>query len=215
MRSPVLAATLLAGLLAVAAPTAQALCAVDEEGGCSRLQHFVHLEVSEDCPAEALLCLVDRDGNFSSGPNDADWDVTVRNPTGSAITLELFAFGRYDDDGMPVRDERVAPRLLGTIEVPAGGSATLDDVQVPADVAYLRAQALTPDGRQAETEAELANFRIMMMQPGDDPLGGGSGQEPAGDGDAAPESKKDAPALPLVLLALGVVGALLVARRVR
>lgn len=219
MRSPALAATVLAGLLAVAAPPAQALCAVDDEGGCSRLQHTVRLDLSEDCADGRPLCLVD-DGNFSAGPNDAGWDVTVRNPTASPVTFELFAFGRYDEDGMPVRDDRAAPRLLATVEVPAGETVVLEDVLVPGNASYLRAQALA-DGRQAELEGELANFRIMMMQPGGDdtPVDDSSG-EPSGNLDddvpaGAESDGKDAPALPLALLVAAVLAALAVARRVR
>ena len=204
MRSLVLA--LLAGLLAVSAPPAQALCAVDEEGGCSRIQHFLDLEVSEACDEGKALCIVDKDGNLSQAPNDADYDIVVRNPTGSPVTFEVFALGGFDEDGMPQKD-RAAPRLLATLEVAAGATGRLEDVAVPAESSHLRVQAMSDAGSQAEQDAELLNFRILMMQPGEGLPE--DGEEPAGnlddEGPADGESAKDAPAAPvaLVVAALG------------
>lgn len=209
-----IAIALLAGLLAAAAPTAQALCAVDEEGGCSRIQHFIDLEVAGECPDSAQLCIIDRDGNLSTAPNDADWDITLRNAAGSAFTFELYAIGFYDENGEPVTGDRVAAQLLTTIEVPDGQSVFLDDVGIPANVSHVRVQALAEDERQAEQDAELANYRIMMMQPGDGPVD--EGQQGNLDDDVpADEDSKDAPALPLAVLVLACIGAVLVARRVK
>lgn len=201
MRSLVLA--LLAGLLAVSAPSAQALCAVDAEGGCSRIRHFLDLEVSAACDEGKALCIVDKDGNLSQAPNDADYDIVVRNPTGSAVTFEVFALGGFDDDGMPQKD-RAAPQLLDTLEVAAGETGRLEDVAVPAEFSHLRVQAMSGAGAQAEQDAELLNYRIMMMQPTDGLPEDGSGEEPAGNlDDEVPAgedgSAKDAPAAPFAL----------------
>jgi hypothetical protein len=200
-----LALALLAGLLAVTAAPVQALCAVDAEGGCSRLRHSLDLEVSETCPDAQPLCIVDKDGNLSQAPNDADYDIVVRNPTGSAITFEVFVLGGFDDDGMPTKD-RVAPQRLASMEIAAGQTATLEDILVPGNVSYLRVQAMSAAGTQAEQDAELLNYRIMMMQPGDGLAEDGSGEEPAGNlddevpEDAVEESGKDAPAAPFALV---------------
>lgn len=202
MRSLVLA--LLAGLLAVSAPPAQALCAVDEEGGCSRLRHSLDLEVSSACPEAQALCIVDRDGNLSQAMGDANYTIVVRNPTGSPLTFELFALGGFDEDGMPQKDRR-APQLLATVEVAAGQTVTLADILVPGDFSHLRVQALSEAGTQAEQDAELMNYRIMMMEPGEGLPEDGSGEEPAGNlDDDVPAgedgSAKDAPAAPFALV---------------
>ena len=214
MRSLVLA-TLLAGLLAVTAQPAQAICAVDAEGGCSRLSHSLDLDVGGDCPEDASLCIIDLDGNLSQSPNDADYDLVVRNTAGSAITLELHAIGFFNQETGEAELQRHASRLLASVEVAAGETARIEDVDVPGNVSLIRVQAMSADGRQAEVDQELLNLRIMMMQPGDGPVDDGSGQEPAGDLDdgAAQDSGKDAPALPLALLVLGCLAAVLAVRR--
>jgi hypothetical protein len=218
-------ALLLAGLLmAVTAPHVAALCAVDEEGGCSRLRHTVVLDIEDDCDA-ADLCLVAGNDSLDGAPNDADWSFVLHNHGTSAITLELFAIGSYDPDtGEPVLD-RAAARKLASIEVAAGESLTTDFVHVvPGNVSHVRIQALSEAGTQAEIEAELSNVRIMMMQPGDGPVddSSGAGEEPAGNLDddvpveeSEEDSKKESPGLPLALLVVGCLAAVLLARRLK
>ena len=204
-----LAIALLAGLLAVAAPSAQAICAVDAEGGCSALPHSLDLVVADGCPADEPLCILDQDGNLSGAPNGSEWDIVVRNSLGSAVTLEVFAIGFYDPEtGEPVTGDRVAAQLLGSLDIPAGGSASLDDVYVPGNVSHVRLQAMSADGKEGEVDAELSNIRIMMMQPGDGPVDEDpQGEEvPAGEDQPQPEGK-DAPA-PGFLLAVLALGAL-------
>jgi hypothetical protein len=215
MRSFVLAATLFAGLLAVAAPTAQALCAVDEEGGCSRLRHMVVPDIDDACPPGAALCLVAQNESFSGAPNEADWAFRIHNGASSAITLELFAIGFYDPETGEAHVDRVAAQKLVALEVPAGEDLETDfDTVVPGNVSHVRVQVLSAAGSEAELDAELSNVRIMMMEPGDGIVDEGSG-EPAGnlDDDPADADKKDTPALPLALLVLGCLAAVLVARR--
>jgi hypothetical protein len=219
MRSFVLAATLLAGLLAVATPTAQALCAVDEEGGCSRLRHMVVIDIDDGCPEHAAICLVAQNESLAGAPNDADWAFRIHNGASSAITLELHAIGFYDPETGEPRLERVASQKLATIEVPAGQDVETDfDTLVPGNVSHVRVQILSADGAHAEQDAELSNFRILMMQPGDGPVDDSSGEEPAGnlDDDApAEESSKESPGLPLALLVAGCIVAVLAARRMK
>lgn len=205
-----LAIALLAGLLAVSAPSAQALCAVDEEGGCDSLRHMVVLDVDDACPDGASLCLVPQNESLEGAPNDADWAFRVHNGGSSAITLELFAIGFYDENGEPVTGDRLAAQKLGTIEVPAGEDLETDfSTVVPGNVSHVRVQVLSAAGGQAEKDAELANYRIMMMQPGE------AGEEPAGNlDDGAPQDDdadgKDAPAPGFLLLVLAL-GALAMA----
>lgn len=222
MRSFVLAATLLAGLLAVAAPTAQALCAVDEEGGCSRLRHTLVIDVDDACPDGASLCLVARNESLAGAPNEADWAFRIHNGGTSAITLELHAIGFYDPETGEPRLDRVASQKLATIEVPAGEDLETDfDTYVPGNVSHVRVQVLADGEREAEVDAELTNVRIMMMQPGDGPVDDGLGEEPAGNlDDPAPDSdaeagSKESPGLPLVLLVVGCLAAVLLARRLK
>lgn len=220
MRSLVLAATLLAGLLAVTAPPASALCVDDGDGGCSRLHHDLDLQVSEGCPADEPLCILDPDGTLQDSPNDADYRIVVHNGASSAVTVELLAIRFYDDMTTPDRDEsaeRIGAVLLGRLEVPAGGSAELEEVDVPGNVSHVRVQALAADGREAEVDQELSAIRTLAF--GDGPADSGmadDGGETADEvGMPQPPADKDAPALPLVLLVAGVAAALAVARRVR
>ena len=216
-------ALLLAGLLmAVAAPHAAALCAVDEEGGCSRFRYTVVLDIEDDCDS-ADLCLVAGNDSLDGAPNEADWSFVLHNHGSSAITLELFAIGFYDPETGEAVVDRVAAQKLASIEVAAGEDVTTDFVHyVPGNVSHIRIQALSEAGTQAELDAELSNVRIMMMQPGDGPVddGSGAGEEPAGNlddhaPDGAESDDKDAPALPLALLVVGCLAAVLVARRLQ
>jgi hypothetical protein len=215
-------ALLLAGLLmAVAAPHAAALCAVDEEGGCSRLRHTVVLDIEDDCEA-ADLCLVAGNDSLDGAPNEADWSFVLRNHGTSAITLEVFAIGFYDPETGEAVKDRVAAQKLATIEVAAGEELTTDFVHtIPGNVSHVRIQALSAAGAQAELEAELSNVRIMMMQPGDGPVDDGSGEEPAGNlddhapGSGAESDGKESPGLPLTLLVVVCIAAVLLARRIQ
>lgn len=214
-----LAFALLAGLLAVTAPPASALCAVDDEGGCSRLRHMAILDIDDACPQSATLCLAAQDESLSGAPNEADWAFRIHNGASSAITLELFAIGFYDPETGEAHVGRLAAQKLATIEVPAGQDLETDfDTLVPGNVSHVRVQVLSAAGGQDEVDAELSNVRIMMMQPGDGAVDDGSG-EPAGNLDDAPADaegdSKDTPALPLALLALGCLAAVLVARRLQ
>jgi hypothetical protein len=204
----ILALTLLAGLLAVTAPTAQALCAVDEEGGCDRLRHMVVLDVDDACPDGKAVCIVAQNESLAGAPNDADWAFRVHNGGSSAITLELFAIGFYDEDGEPVTGDRIAAQKLATLQVAAGQDLETDFATlVPGNVSHVRVQVLTADGQQAEQDAELSNYRIFMMQPGE------AGEEPQGnlDDDVPAEGEgKDAPA-PTFALLVGALAALAVA----
>lgn len=209
----ILALTLLAGLLAVAAPTAQALCAVDEEGGCDRLRHMVVLDIDDACPDGAALCLVAQNESLSGAPNDADWAFRIHNGGSSTITLELFAIGFYDENGEPVTGDRIAAQKLATLEVLAGQHLETDFATlVPGNVSHVRVQILSADGHEAEQDAELSNYRIFMMQPGE------AGEEPQGnlDDDApADDEGKDAsaPSALLLVLALGCLAVAVGLRR--
>jgi hypothetical protein len=221
MRSSVLAATLLAGLLAVtAAPTASALCAVDEEGGCSRLRHLLVLDIDDACPDGAALCIVAQNESLDGAPNEADWAFRIHNGASSAITLELHAIGFFDPETGEPRLDRVASQKLATVEVPAGQDVETDfATTVPGNVSHVRVQVLSTDSKEAELDAELSNIRIMMMQPVDGPMG----DDPADSGDdlgqhdegAGATAGKESPSLPLALLVLGCVAAVLVARRLK
>lgn len=198
----ILALSLLAGLLALTAPTAQALCAVDEEGGCDRLRHMVVLDVDDACPDGKALCLVAQNESLAGAPNDADWAFRIHNGGSSAITLELFAIGFYDENGEPVTGDRIAAQKLATLQVAAGEHLETDFATlVPGNVSHVRVQVLSADGQQAEQDAELSNYRIFMMQPGE------GGEEPQGNLDddvPAEDEGKDAPAPTFVLLVLAL-----------
>lgn len=197
-----IAIALLAGLLAVTAPPAQALCAVDAEGGCDRLRHLVVLDLDDACPDGKALCIVAQNESLAGAPNDADWAFRIHNGGSSAITLELFAIGFYDENGEPVTGDRVAAQKLATLQVPAGQDLETDFATlVPANVSHVRVQALSADGQQAEQDAELSNYRIFMMQPGE------AGEEPQGnlDDDAPADAEgKDAPAASALVLVLAL-----------
>ena len=211
---------LLAGLLAVTAPPASALCVEDGEGGCTAGTYSFTLDILEEgCPdANATLCVVDADGNLSQAPNAALWNLTIRNQASSGVTFEVFAIAYTDD---PVSDdgarERTRSVLLATIEVPAGETVRLDEVEVNQTIAAVRLQALTEDERQAELDQDVMNFQILAV--------GGivdeEPQEPQGTlDDHAPDSgaeadsgSKDSPGLPLVLLVIGCLAAVLAVRR--
>lgn len=214
------AIALLAGLLAVTAPNASALCAVDEEGGCSRLRHMVVLDIQDACPDGASLCLVAQNESLAGAPNEADWAFRIHNGASSAITLELHAIGFYDPQTGEARLDRLASQKLATIEVPAGQDLETDfDTVVPGNVSHVRVQVLADQHREAEVDAELSNVRIMMMQPGDGPVDEDT-PEPQGNLDdhapgAEDEDAKDAPALSLALLVVGCLVAVLVARRLK
>ncbi|MFA5944132.1 MAG: hypothetical protein WC876_06675 [Candidatus Thermoplasmatota archaeon] len=214
------AIALLAGLLAATAPSAQALCAADEEGGCSRLRHMVVLDIDDSCPEGASLCLVPQNESLSGAPNEADWAFRIHNGASSAITIELHAIGFYDPETGEPRVDRLASQTLATIDVPAGQDLETDFATfVPGNVSHVRVQVLSSAGAEAEVDAELSNIRIMMMQPGDGSVDDGSGEPsgnldddvPAGAGDAS----KDTSALPLALLVIGCLAAVLVARRLQ
>ena len=216
------AIALLAGLLAVTAPNASALCMADDEGGCSRLRHMLVLDIQDDCADTAPLCLVAQNESLDGAPNEADWAFRIHNGASSAITVELFAIGDYDPETGEPRVGRVAAQKLASIEVPAGEDLETDfDTYVPGNVSNVRVQVLSAAGSEAELDAELSNIRIMMMQPGDGPVD--EGAEPTGTlDDHAPDSgagaetdsdRKDSPGLPLVLLLVGCAAALLAVRR--
>jgi len=208
---------LLAGLLAVTAPPASALCIEDSEGGCTAGTYSFTIDIEEDCPEDALLCVIDADGNLSQAPNAALWNLTIRNHASADVTFEVFAISFTDDavadDGTRARTRSV---LLGTIDVPAGETARLDEVEVNETVAAVRLQALTDDERQAELDQDVMNFQILAV-------GGMVDEEPQGnldddvpeDGDAESAGSKDSPGLPLALLVLGCLGAVLAARRLK
>ncbi|MHB1261372.1 MAG: hypothetical protein ACYC2H_06620 [Thermoplasmatota archaeon] len=213
------AIALLAGLLAATAPSAQALCAVDDEGGCSRLRHMLVLDIQDTCPEGARLCVVAQNDSLDGAPNESDWAFRIHNGASSAITLELFAIGFYDPETGEARVDRVAAQELATIEVPAGQDLETDfATYVPGNVSHIRVQVLADQDREAELDAELSNIRIMMMQPGDGAVDDGSG-EPAANLDDVPADaegdSKDTPALPLALLVIGCLAAVLVARRLQ
>lgn len=209
MRSLVLAPLLAGLLLAVAAPHASAICAVDEEGGCDRLRHMLVVDIDDSCADGAALCLVAQNESLSGAPNDADWAFRVHNGASSAITLELYAIGFYNEDGEPVTGDRVAAQLLATVQVPAGETVETDfATHVAANVSHVRVQALSAAGHQAEADGELSNIRIMMMTPGE------SGEEPQGNLDddvpVEEDEAKDAPA-PTFLMMVLALGAIAVA----
>ena len=215
-----LAIALLAGLLAVSVPSTQALCAVDEEGGCSRLRHMLVLDVDDSCADGAALCLIAQNESLDGAPNEADWAFRIHNGASSAITVELFAIGFYDPDTGEPHLDRIASQKLAAVEVPAGQDLETDfATYVPGNVSNVRVQVLSSDGSEAELDAELSNIRIMMMQPGDDGVVDEGGQEPAGNLDdeapAGADEKKDTPAVPLALLVLGCLAAVVAARRLQ
>jgi hypothetical protein len=196
---------LLASLLAATAPSATALCLQDSEGGCGTFRHDIVVEIHDgDCPEGARLCIIDVDGSLANAPNDALLNLTVRNLSSSAVTVELRTLARFSDADA---SERRASVLLASLEVPAGASRSAHDIEVDGDVSHVRLQGMTADGRQAEVDHELLNVRIFAMQPGE--------PEPAGpqDDEVDAVDGKDASAAPAVLLLMAVLGALLVARK--
>jgi hypothetical protein len=196
---------LLASLLAATAPSATALCLQDSEGGCGTFRHDIVVEIHDgDCPEGARLCIIDVDGSLANAPNDALLNLTVRNLSSSAVTVELRTLARFSDADA---SERRASVLLASLEVPAGASRSAHDIEVDGDVSHVRLQGMTADGRQAEVDHELLNVRIFAMQPGE--------PEPAGpqDDEVDAVDGKDASAATAVLLLMAVLGALLVARK--
>jgi hypothetical protein len=196
---------LLASLLAATAPSATALCLQDSEGGCGTFRHDIVVEIHDgDCPEGARLCIIDVDGSLANAPNDALLNLTVRNLSSSAVTVELRTLARFSDADA---SERRASVLLASLEVPAGASRSAHDIEVDGDVSHVRLQGMTADGRQAEVDHELLNVRLFAMQPGE--------PEPAGpqDDEVDAVDGKDASAAPAVLLLMAVLGALLVARK--
>ncbi|HUR25106.1 MAG TPA: hypothetical protein VM327_03715 [Candidatus Thermoplasmatota archaeon] len=220
------AIALLAGLLAATAPSAQALCAVDDQGGCSRLRHMLVLDVQDVCPDAASLCVAAQNESLDGAPNESDWAFRIHNGGSSAITVELHAIGFYDPETGEPRLDRTASQKLAAVEVPAGQDFETDfATYVPGNVSHVRIQVLSSAGGEAEMDAELSNVRIMMMQPGEGPVDDGAG-EPAGNlDDHAPDAdadnaavdsgSKDSPGLPLALLIAGCLAAVLLARRLK
>jgi hypothetical protein len=214
------AIALLAGLLAVTAPNATALCIEDSEGGCTAGTYSFTLDIAEDCPEDAPLCVIDADGNLSQAPNSALWNLTIRNHASSDVTFEVFAISFTDDavadDGTRARTRSL---LLGTIDVAAGETVRLDEVEVNETVAAVRLQALTDDERQAELDQDVMNFQILAVGGivDEEPQGNLDDDVPAdGEEDSDADSgSKDSPGLPLALLVLGCLGAVLAARRLK
>ena len=211
------AIALLAGLLAVTAPPASALCIEDGEGGCTAGTYSFAIDVrQDDCPESATLCVADADGNLSQAPNSALWNLAIRNHASSGVTFEVHAIGHTDDavadDGSV---ERRRSFLLGTIVVPAGETVRLDQVEVNETVSLVRLQAMSEDGRQGELDQDVMNFQILAV-------GGPVDEEPQGNlDDEGPEDEdadsgsKDSPGLPLALLVIGCLAAVLLARRLK
>jgi hypothetical protein len=199
---------LLASLLAATAPSATALCLQDSEGGCGTFRHDIVVEIHDgDCPEGARLCIIDIDGSLANAPNDALLNLTVRNLSSSAITVELRTLGRFSDADTSDGERRHASTLLASLEVPASESRSAHDIRVDGDISHVRLQGMTADGRQAEVDHELLNVRIFAMGPGE--------PEPAGpqDDEVDAVDGKDASAAPAALLLMAVLGALLVARK--
>lgn len=210
-----IAIALLAGLLAVTAPPASALCMEDAEGGCTAGTYPFTIDIKDvACPDANALCVVDADGNLSQAPNSALWNLTIRNHATSAVTFQLFATSFSDD---PISDggtrERTRSVLLGAIEVPAGQTVRLDEVKVNETIASVRLQALSADQRQGELDQDVMTFQILAVggapEPGEEQPGNLDDHAPA-DADS-----KDSPGLPLALLVLGCLGAVLLARRMK
>jgi hypothetical protein len=216
------AIALLAGLLAVTAPPASALCVEDGEGGCTAGTYSFTIDLDEEgcADANATLCVVDADGNLSQAPNSALWNLTIRNHASSPVTFEVFAISFTDD---PVSDDGTRERsravLLATIEAAAGETVRLDQVEVDQTVAAVRLQAMADDGRQGELDQDVMNFQILAV-------GGIVDEEPQGDLDDdvpadgedeadADSGSKDSPGLPLALLVVGCLAAVLLARRLK
>jgi hypothetical protein len=214
------AIALLAGLLAVTAPPATALCIEDGDGGCTAGTYSFTIDIEEDdCPEEALLCVLDADGNLSQAPNAAKWNLTIRNRSGSDVVFELHAIGFSDDAEDNGTAERRGSLLLATIDVPAGEEVRLDEVGVDQSVTKVRLQAMSEDGREGELDQEPLDFQILAV-------GGIADEGQQGDpGDEVPEDtaagsdedagSKDSPGLPLALLVLGCLAAVVAARRLK
>ncbi len=217
MRKPApLALLMLAGLAAVTfAPTATALCAVDDQGGCSAPRHDLLLTVRA-CPDDAAkVCVVGAEGvdvqTVFSGVNN----LTVRNELPVAIDLQALVIARLDDARA---DDGSGPRVradpIAALSVPAGQSVT-QDVTIDGDAATVRFQALTADQREGELDAEV--LHVMTMAGGiEDHPADPEAEELADDSapvvDSGAPASKDAPYLGLVAV-VGLLAAIAGLRR--
>lgn len=204
-----LAPLLLAGLLAWTAQPASALCADDGNGGCSAMRHDWILAL-EACPDDASrLCLVAPeavDAHFV--PSGGILNLTITNRLEVPADLELFVTARLDDANADTSDpsaDRVRADRILVIEALQPGETRVVEVALDGNVAQLRVQGLSSDGRHGELDAEATP--IMALTAG--------GPEPAQQEDVVAPGK-DAPSLGLMLLvaALGLATAFVALRRI-
>ena len=201
----VLALTLLAGLLAMTAPPAAALCADDGNGGCqSMAAPGVHIDVRGDCADSAGGLCLSGDGNESNIVAGNDLHLNVTNHHGHAIDFEFFLTSRVDDavddSGEPLRVR--ADRIV-LLEDIAPGETRYAKVAIDGNASMLRFQALSADSKHAELDVQAMHVMYMTGgAPEVDPAQDGASDDVDGGApdDRAADAGKDAPYLGVVLV---------------
>lgn len=200
---------LLAGLLAVTAQPAAALCADDGNGGCQAMAApAVAFDVRGDCEDSAGgLCLAG-DGNETNILAGNDLHLNVTNRHGHPIDFEVFLTQRVDD---PVSDtgepERLRADRIVLLQAIAPGETRYAKLAIDGNTSMLRFQALSADAKQAELDIQA--LHVMYM------TGGAPEVDPGQDGtdqshQPVVDERKDAPMLGAgaVAVTLGAVVAL-------
>lgn len=204
-----IALLMLAGLLALTAQPASALCVADGEGGCSALRHDLAIDVRDDCAdAAGGLCLASpEDADVSFVPSGGILNLSVTNSLGVPLDFEVLVTARFDDatssDGTA---ERVRADRILLLQAIQPGETRVHELQLDGNASALRLQALAADARHAELDAQVTPVMAMT--------GGAPDVDPAQDAsdDPAGDAGKDAPYLGIVAL-VGVLAAFAGLRR--